>query len=506
MRRSLVALAAPALAASAFAGCSLIYNPNNLPDPRMIDAALVDTNPCALELDGVAPKFIEEGRGDLGSAPALLVIHGNNIVNANLRIEVTGAAVHIEPITDAVASADHTYAAFSVTARVDSALGKNGPVDIPLEITVTQDTPQDGSCMAAASKTLSNKLVFRALPELTGATTIAALEARYSKVDLANVAFGGSVPAVVSAVSSITMKAITADASLTAPGPGGSQGSRTIGACPTAGGGGGIGGDANLSSLIADGGGGGGAGGVAPGVAGTTGSSGRGGTGGAQGIKSGSDRLEVLEASGACAGGGGGLGGTLVLTHVGGPGGGGGGTVALVAGGNISVTSISAKGGQGSPPAGSGGAGGGGGAGGNILMSTDSGTLAITSVDVHGGTGGSPNGGGGAGGRFRWDAPGGAAPAGATRRGPSFAALATRVFTSSLPPLSVVGTSGEGVTIRVIDQNAQSYDGGHTSINNGRASITPALKPGFNQVCITLDGGVQEHPESDKCIEVAFLP
>jgi hypothetical protein len=498
-----------AAAAVALAGCSLIYNPNNLPDPRMIDAAVVDTNPCALTLTDITPKVIDEGRGDLGAAPALLVVHGNNIVNANLKIALEaqgGAMVHLDPISDAVVSADHTYAAFTVTARVDKLLGTAGPVDVPLDVTVTQDTPQGGSCMAAATATLAGKLTFHALPELTAKTTLSTLEPRYSMVDLANVTIATPGLAVVNAVSSITMKAVAANATLTMPGPGGNAGTKTVGACPTAGGGGGIGADANLSSLSAEGGGGGGAGGASPGTAGATGSNGRGGAGGAPGIKSGSDVMAALEANAACAGGGGGLGGTLVLTNPGGPGGGGGGTLALVAGGNISVTSISASGGQGSGPAGAGGAGGGGGAGGNVLVTTETGSLAITTIDVHGGPGGSPGGGAGANGRFRWDAPAGNAPAGATHRGPSFAALTSHVFTTSSPPLTVVGTNGDGFSVRVVDQAAQARDGGHASINNGRAVVMPVLQPGFNQVCITLDGGVQQRPESDKCIEVAFLP
>src|SRR3954463_2785701 len=83
MRCRLAAAIAPAVA-----GCSLIYNPNNLPDPRMIDAAVVDSNPCALVVDSVTPSVIDEGQGDNGSAPALLVVHGNNIVSTDLQIEL----------------------------------------------------------------------------------------------------------------------------------------------------------------------------------------------------------------------------------------------------------------------------------------------------------------------------------------------------------------------------------------------------------------------------------
>lgn len=496
MRWSLVAVGAPALA-----GCSLIYNPNNLPDPRIIDAAIVDSNACALRIDGIAPQFIDEGQGDANSPPALLVLHGNNFVNANLKVELKapdGVTVHLEPVTDALASADTTYLAFTVAAHVDLDL----VTSVPLDVTVTQDCTGG----APASKTLSGMLALNGLPELTAKTAIMTLEAKYSRVDLPNVAFNVSTAAVVRAVSSINLKAATADASLTKPGPGASAGAKTAGACQAPGGGGGLGSDANLSSLSADGGGGGGGGGSTAGTAGATGSAGRGGAGGAAGARSGSDAITSLDADAACAGGGGGLGGTLVLTHAGGPGGGGGGTLALVAGGDITATSISAKGGDGSVPAGNGGAGGGGGAGGNVLAVTESGTLAIGSISVQGGTGGSPNGGAGGIGHARWDAPDVNTPNGATHRGPSFARLPTHVFTTSSPPFTIVGTSGDGFSVRVVDQTGRAVDAGHASINSGRAIITPKLQPGFDQVCITLDSGAQEHPESDKCISVAYLP
>src|SRR4029079_13646704 len=112
-----VALVAPLLA-----GCSLIYNPNNLPDPRMIDAAMVDTNACAVQVDGVSPTTIDEGQGDGGSLPALVVLHGNNFVNTGLHVELKGPGgmtVPLAPVTDAVASPDTTYLAFTVTAHVD---------------------------------------------------------------------------------------------------------------------------------------------------------------------------------------------------------------------------------------------------------------------------------------------------------------------------------------------------------------------------------------------------
>src|ERR1051325_1731701 len=284
-----VAFVAPLLA-----GCSLIYNPSNLPDPRSIDAAVVDANPCALVIDDVAPRTIDEGQGAGGSAPALVVLHGNNIVNANLKVELKAKSgtVHLSPVTDAVASTDHTYAAFTVTAAVDDQLGTAGAVSVPLDIVVTQDAPADGGCMSSATATLAGKLALQGLPELTGKTSIdaSALDSKYSKVDLATVSFTGSQAAVVHAVSSINITAAHADASMTVAGPGGNTGTTSTGACPTAGGGGDIGKDANVGTLLSAGGGGGGGGGSTAGMAGATGTN-SGGIGGAAGIRNGSDLM-----------------------------------------------------------------------------------------------------------------------------------------------------------------------------------------------------------------------
>jgi len=70
----------------------------------------------------------------------------------------------------------------------------------------------------------------------------------------------------------------------------------------------------------------------------------------------------------------------------------------------------------------------------------------------------------------------------------------------------IAGTSGDGFASRAIDAGGQARDLGHVSINAGLAVVTPALQPGFNRVCITLDGGAQEHAEADTCVDVAFLP
>ena len=303
------------LLASVLAGCSLIYNPNNLPAPRM-DAGIVDANPCALTLTDVAPATVLEGQGDAGSLPAVVVIHGENLVNTALQVELKaqdGSTVHLAPITDATASADHTYLAFTVTAHVDQALAAN----VPLDITVTQGAPPGDRCMGVATQTLSGKLTLAGLPELT--TLTGTLLPLYSMVQLANVTFpAGGSPVQIAAVSSITMGTITANASGAAAGPGAYSAGGTPGP-----GGGGVG---MAAPALGFGGGGGGAGFAAAGVAGTT-AAGSGGTAGAQ---NGEDQIISLQKNLASAGGTGGaglaaLGGTLLLGGSGGGGGGAGG-------------------------------------------------------------------------------------------------------------------------------------------------------------------------------------
>src|SRR5688500_16897858 len=96
-----------ALMALALAGCSLVYNPNNLPNPgdtgdagrpgdasEVVDAAadapvIVDATPSLLEILDIAPTELDEGQGEGGSLPGLFVIRGRNLVSSNLKIELT---------------------------------------------------------------------------------------------------------------------------------------------------------------------------------------------------------------------------------------------------------------------------------------------------------------------------------------------------------------------------------------------------------------------------------
>ena len=495
MTRSTVALVAPLLA-----GCSLIYNPSNLPDPRVIDAALLDSNPCALEITSISPAVIQEGQGASGSPPALLVVHGNNIANSNLKVALAakdGTPVQLDPVTDARASGDTTYLAFTVAAPVDATLGMP-PVDVPLDVTVTQDASADGSCMGAASKTLSGKLTFRALPELKAIVPTmdpAMYSATYSMIAVpSNLTFTPGLGRVaLTAVSSIKLGAVVVSAVATTGGAGG----YSVGNDP----GPGAGHAGEQAAVLGSGGG-----------FVTTGGMGgnQTGNGGAGGGAYGQSQILSYEVNRASAGASGGRGLTALGNLVnGGNGGGGGGVVVLTAGGNIEATSIAANGGGGGDGAGSalaGGGGGGGGAGGTVVVRTAGGTLAVGSISAAAGPGGSPGGGAGSIGRVRWDAPTGTSPSSGAHRGPSFTAV-SRVVTELESTFTLAGAPGDEIDIRVIDNRDVPHTGPHVNFNSsGVATVVPTLVPGYNQICAKLTGGADSEPAANTCVTVAYLP
>ena len=445
-----------------------------------------------------------------------------------MALAAVSGTVHLEPVTDAIASADHRFVAFTVTAHVDKALGTAGAVDVPLSVTVSQDAgAAAGMCVSVASRT--DLLRLRALPELTassrpevsGATVTAqALQPRYSMVDLSGVgsvatfandgSAAGSAPAILSVVSSITLPDVNADAVGPRAGPGGKQGGSTAGA------GAGSGGAGSPAQTTGTGGGGGGAGAALDGGSGADGN----GVGGSAGQHLVDDTISSVEIGAPSSGGGGGKG-ALNGGAAGGSGGGGGGVVVLAAGGDITAGMISAGGGGGAQGGtatlglvGSGG-GGGAGAGGIVVVESDTGTLKVTKINVKGNVGGPPGGGGTAGhggsssvGRVRWDALGGTPPSSPDRaphRGPVFM-VPSRVFRSLPQTLTLLGTRDDVFTVRVTDHDHVVHDGGRASFDQtSTAQITPPLSPGYNRICITLASGSQGRVEADKCIDVAVV-
>src|SRR5690349_12925147 len=99
-------------------GCSLIYNPDKLPDQKPIDAApdsMIDANPAAVAIDSVYPSEILEGVGTGGSRKAVIVLTGHQFVDdGSLAVTFTPSDVVTIDAIDVAAS--HDYVALTVTA------------------------------------------------------------------------------------------------------------------------------------------------------------------------------------------------------------------------------------------------------------------------------------------------------------------------------------------------------------------------------------------------------
>jgi hypothetical protein len=517
------------LLAPAIAGCSLLYNPNNLPNPHDAgpDAEIIlDADPSMLVVTGVAPAVINEGQGDGGSPPALLVIAGHQMVDANTTIELipedASAVAGASPLVvgTPVVAKDGDWIAVPITSHVDGKLGK--AQQIVFDVQVSEDIrAQPGM---RSSYKLVGQLTLQGLDELAVAKGAAAsidtttLQPLYSQVDLeSDVTFTKGPRAIVHAVSSIKAQGITANGK---DGSDPAVGSAWIGGC--GGGGpssdglcsGGRGGKGNGG--IAGGGGGGGGGGFsADGSPGTL--AGNGGPG----AKTGDDLIVTYDGTGSSTpnkseGGGGGGPSALIISSNGGSGGGGGGTVELTAGGDVTVGAITAKGGKGQDSTNA--AGGGGGAGGLVMLRAGRTLSAPAAIAVDGGAGGAAGGGSGTGGagaagRVRWDAAKGSAPAsvsaGTSRQGPAFT-LDSYLFRDPAAKITVDADKNVRFSVYAINFGVDGQTttlGGEVSTSAlGTASFTQMLSRGLTQLCLTLDGGMQGASEADKCVFVAYLP
>lgn len=318
------------LIASALSGCSLLYNPSNLPAPPTpdaapdaaeIDAYVADANPGLVELLDVGPAVLLEGQGVGGARPAVLALVGHQFVGpvtvelvppASLprapAITVDNGAQQIAPGRDVVM--------VPVSIDIDTMLGD---MLIPLTVKISQSNGTGGTATAM----LAGKLQIHMLPELDAAQSDTAMVAGklYSRVKVQGaIAFAGGAgksPAIVRAVSKIEVGPITADASGATPGPGGFAGGPA-----TAEGNGAGGGHAGTALTI---------GGSGAGFA-LAGKPGGGGTDGGSAI--GDPLITAYVGSGTAANYGSGGGGAA------GVGGGGGGTVELSAGGDLVIANL----------------------------------------------------------------------------------------------------------------------------------------------------------------------
>ncbi len=483
------------------AGCSVIYNPSNLPDPTgdggVVDAVpdaeiILDADPTALELERVSPTVIFEGTGTGGGRRGVLTVHGKQIIpGATVSITPHGPGtpmitVHNE---DAAVAANGQLIAVPITIEVNPGLATG--TKLRLDVTVTQ---QAGA--SSISKTLAELAVpapntpvleLQGLAELEGVT--AALPPgvhEFSRVNLSGnlTATAGLGPLIIRATGSITIDG-TAEVNAAGDQPG------------AGGGAGGAGGDA----VFGTGGTGAGPGGGKP-SGGGAGFALAGGGGGLGGAPSGNPQLTTLDAPNRSSGGGGGNGGA---TNAGGAGGGGGGTIELTAGGTITLGNIEANGGNGA--AASGASPGGGGSGGVILVRSNV-SLAITgAASGSGGTGANT----GSVGRIRLDVPS-ATPLTTPPafRGPMFAPDTFVITRTPTPAITVFGEKNSAFRYYVRNENnTMAFGPLDQTIADGSNTFTlqQGLFRGINTLCVEVGGASfqAELPEARNCIKVAYV-
>jgi hypothetical protein len=498
----------------ALGGCSLLYNPDNLPAPardaepsidqaigREIDASVdASGEDHALAITAAAPHVLFEGQGVGGSRPAILVITGRNIADDAVVTLVPTVAAAAGPMIEidnahAVRSGDHTMIAVPVSLAIDVGRGAG---DVALTVQIAQ---AGGSVMAP----LDGQVRLHTLPELDAPPT-GALALLYSRVQLTStLTFAPSAsagPVVIRAVSSIDVRDVHVDANQSVAGPGGGAGG-AAGHAGTGPGGGLGGGLLNGGVLMAGSGGGfGSAGGVGkPAV---------GGTSIAGGPITGDD---FLAGPGNQSSGGG--GGSIAA------GGGGGGSLELTAGGTLKANTISANGGAGGNDALLSAAAGGG-AGGAILLRAG-GAATISKVTVAGGGGGDHSltgaavPGNGGDGRLRYDLPaivGTPTLPAANRAGVSFSIKAgdnPLVMRDPLQGLAVTtkvsATSSNAFDVYVFDADLTQLDTQNVTFTSPSPILKPRLLQGYNHVCVTPHG---RNPVIDAaattCLDVAYIP
>jgi len=510
-------------------GCSWLYNPSNIlkpdaladgkPDVFMQADARVDTpipkdaDPSMLTIDAVAPSVINEGAGDGHSRNALIVVHGHHMTQA-ATAQIMGAA-NVSVVSQQV-SADGDWMAVLVHAAVDTTAATDSGTT-PLTVQVNE-------AGAPGPVTLTGMLSLQNLPQLAIANNavldVTMLAPLYSQVTGTGTATFSGDPdhqAVIRSVSSIIVGTLQVKGGAAVKDTKGLGGA---GGCD----GGGVASTGGCSGFTGPGGGGaglggGGGGGNAAGAGGGNGT----GAGSAGGMAGNPQVVNyVTDASGTNrgnGGGGGGMGTVLLGGLTGGAGGGGGGTLELDAGGDITAV-LDASGGNGgnaqaNAVTGGDAGGGGGGAGGILVVRSQAGTVAVTAT-AKGGTAGMPvngggGGGGGAAGKIRIDMPSGNVPATMppTHRGPSFDAATMQIVTDINPNMTVLGQTGDTIADAYDEDEAGHDHNGEPSGQTfaaGTINLVPAMRAGYNKLCLTLAPGMRHNDLADTCIEVAYLP
>jgi len=476
----------------ALSGCSLIYNPSNLPSQTAdssIDTPIADADPSMLMLKEVKSPVLLEGAGQGGSQPQILVVYGSNITKQAM-ITLTGStAVHLDNTTIAIADDGNSFAAL-VRADYMDAANETDPMKVdPIPLTITVEQPGApapvpiGWTLKPLDQILASNPTF--VPAAAGKM--------YSHIDISTGVGIISTPgaankAILRAVGNINVSmAVTADADSSTFKPG-------AGGC--------AGGAANAAGACFGGGqSGGGGGGFA-----TTGGNNSSNAG--AGSASGAPYIPIYDGmDDAMNRGGGGGGGGL-------KGGGGGGVVELTAGGNLNVKTVSANGSDGESATLS-LTGGGGGAGGTIVLRAGAMLTMPTGVTFAGGAKGTGllgSGGVGSIGRWRFDA---AAVTGTTttmtagpKRGPMIVRPANPIVEKAEDyMIMVTGNNGDDYQLLITYPNTQIATGMvHMGADMQTYTLTSKLAVGLNKLCILVPGGNSANDEAQNCIEVAFIP
>jgi hypothetical protein len=483
---------------STLAGCSLLYNPNNLPQPKVDAAPVIDAAPADVPPDmatdanldmpsftQIAPGTLLEGQGTGGSRPAILTIVGNFGPDATVAIEPTAGPdpTILIQVDSANLVRSTGVLAVPVILPVDPMHGNAAATDVPLTVTVTQT----GGDQQPVQLVITGKVTLTNLPELTAPiTAVASSPPLYSQVKVTMpitfTASAAAARALIRAVGSIELLDVHADGGSGAPGPGGGAGGTT--APPAAGGGAGGGKAAILLTLgsTASGGGFGEAGGPGTGLAAVAG-----------GVMSGDALITSYDNNGSGGGGGGGS-----------VGGGGGGTLEITAGGTLTVGKVSANGGGG-------GNSGGGGSGGAIVLRAGGLAKLNGSITASGGTAAGGVGGGGLG-RLRYDLAaqmGTPVMTAVKHAGVAFDAMPgvnPLVTRDRSQRLRVLGEPGSTVWTVFSSDATGTASSSTFTFGSASASIPTSLVAGFNRVCVTPPMGRLTTVESTNCIDIAYVP
>ncbi|MFT3696003.1 MAG: hypothetical protein QM831_22895 [Kofleriaceae bacterium] len=474
-------------------GCSIIYNPGNIPDRKddaiPVDAA-ADADPSMLVLISSDTTTVNEAEGS-GCRPNVLVLRGHNFVNSNTVVTLSPHAgqpdlgsgtpvVTLDASQLAIAGDGDTIA---IPIRVDQSDAFKGSNSVRYDITVSQD---------AQSGRVTQTLTTNPDPNGNGADvpalTVHGLDELYQ----------GSGSAVAIATNEMPpLYSIVEVTSVTGTGP---VRIHAVGHITIAG-------TINFSANGQTGGPGGGNGGVGAGITGAGVTSGTGPNGGAPnapGKYKGDDQVsQFAKGDNASSGGGGGGGGGLL--GAGGAGGGGGGEIEIGAGGDVTIGTLTAKGGTGATSSNNGADGTGG-----VVVIRAGGTVKATSgkaVDVTAGSGtivSDP-------GRARIGGEDVSAITASPKysRSPTWFASTPMVVRKEQPALNLNGEPGQNVQYYVTNYNGTDTRGPATVPvpPNGMASFTSGLQfyRGLNKLCAYVPDANTAAVDGGQCIWIAYL-